>query len=407
MESKNLNPMQLEVAKPENQPVAPPAARKRSGGGARLLVILLFLVAGGVALFLALKRGRADSQPEAQAITTVAVVKAERQDLYNDVPIPAEFRPYVQSELHALVTGYVDQMNVDFGDRVKQGQVLATIEVPELLDQLHNAMATQQQAQADYEDADLIYQRLLGVSKANPKLVAQQDLDNAKAREDSTAAQVAAAKANVQKFQTLMNYTKIVAPFDGVITQRSVDPGALVQAGTSSDRSQSVVRVSDNYHLRLDFPVSVEYARDVHVGDSVTVRVDSLGGKLFTGKITRFTDKVNEETRTMMTELEVDNPDLEIIPGMYAVVMFKFERRPDALAIPIEAVSDPKDPTIYVINPSHEIEARQVKLGIETANHYEVTGGLKEGELVMIGNRTQVHPGQTVEPKIVQEPAIP
>ena len=355
---------------------------------------------------MAMKSTGINLAPGSQTPVTVAAAKVARQDIYDEVPIPAEFRPYVESELHAMVTGYVSRMNVDFGDKVKQGQVLATLEVPELMDQLRNAQATRQQADADYANAHLIYTRLREVNQQHPKLVAQQDIDTAQSKDASSAAAVAAAQANIEKYQTLVNYTKITAPFDGVITKRSADPGALVQAGTSSDRSMPLVQVSDNYRLRLDFPVSVEYVKDVHVGNPVTVRVESLGGKLFTGRISRFTDEVNAETRTMITEIEVDNPDLEIIPGMYTVVLFKYADHPGALSIPTEALSDTKNPVVYVINASREIEARPVKIGVEMPDKFEITGGLREGELVMIGNRSQVHPGQKVEPKLVDQPAI-
>jgi RND family efflux transporter MFP subunit len=242
--------------------------------------------------------------------------------------------------------------------------------------------------------------------RQNPKLVAQQDIDNARSKDASNAAAVAAAGANVEKFQTLVNYTKIIAPFTGVITQRSADPGALVQAGTSSDRSMPLVRVSDDYHLRLDFPVSVDYVKDIHLGDPVTVQVDSLGGKVFNGKIARFTNQVNDETRTMTTEMELDNPNLEIVPGMYAVVQFKFDQHANALTIPTEAISNPRNPVVDIVNADNQIEERTVKLGVEMPNQYEVTTGLKEGELVLIGNNAQAHPGEKVEPKIVEMPTV-
>ena len=405
METENLNQIRLGAPEPCHAPGVSSTAR-RPGRTTTLLLLITLLLVGAAALFMILKSREINLQPAAAPVVTVAAAKVIRQDVYNEVPIPAEFRAYVESELHAMVTGYVSQMNVDFGDKVKQGEILATLEVPELIDQLHNAQATQQQAQADYVNAHLIYSRLQEVNQQHPKLVAQQDIDTAQSKDASSAAAIAAARANVEKYQTLVNYTKIIAPFDGVITKRSADPGALVQAGTSSDRSMPLVRVSDNYHLRLDFPVSVEYVKDVHLGDLVTVRVDSLGGKTFTGKITRFTDKVNDETRTMTTEMELDNPDLEIVPGMYAVALFKFEKHSNALAIPTEAVNDAKEPVAYVINASNEIEVRPVKLGVEMPDKYEVTDGLKEGELVMIGNRSQVHPGQKVEPKLIDQPTI-
>jgi len=406
METEKLNQIQLGVTEPNRGRIAP-HAEQHSGRKTKLLVLFALLIVGAAAVYMALRSKGIDLHPGTQQIVTVAAAKVTRQNVYDEVPIPAEFRPYVESELHAMVTGYVSQMNVDFGDKVKQGQMLATLEVPELTDQLHNAQAEQQQAEAEYANAHLIYTRLQEVNKQHPKLVAQQDIDTAQSKDANSAAAIAAAKANVEKYQTLVNYTKITAPFDGVITKRSVDRGALVQAGTSSDRSMPLVRVSDNYHLRLDFPVSVEYVKDVHLGDPVTVRVDSLGGKTFVGKITRFTDEVNDETRTMTTEMELDNPDLEIVPGMYAVAQFKFEQHSNALTVPTEAISNPKDPVVYVINTDSKIEARPVKLGVEMPDKYEVTNGLKEGELVMIGSASQVHPGQKVDPKLVAQPIIP
>jgi len=405
METQKLKQVQPSVTEANRKQIVE-AAEPRRGGTSRLWLAAALLVLGAV-VFLAVKSFWGRNPNAAAAVHTVAVAKVVRGDLYNEVPIPAEFRPYVQVELHAMVSGYVSRMNVDFGDRVKSGELLATLEVPELQDQLHNAMATQQQAEADYVNAHLIYGRLAAVNQQHPNLVAQQDLDTAQSKDASGAAAVAAARAEVEKYETLVNYTKIIAPFDGVITWRYADPGALIQAGTSSSQSTPLVRVSDNYHLRLDFPVSVEYVKDIHLGDRVSVRVESLGGKSFTGKITRFTNEVNEQTRTMITEMELENPNLEIVPGMYAAVLLKVQSRPNALAIPTEAVSGGKESIVYVVNTSDEVEARPVTLGLEMPDKYEVTSGLQEGEWVMIGNRSQVHPGEKVEMKTVSEPSIP
>jgi RND family efflux transporter MFP subunit len=199
----------------------------------------------------------------------------------------------------------------------------------------------------------------------------------------------------------MLAYTKITAPFDGVITKRSADPGALIQSGISSD-TQPLLRVSDNYHLRLDFPVTVDYVKDIHVGDSVAVRVDSLGGKILTGKISRFTSSVDDKTRTMTTEIEVPNPDLQLVPGMYASVVLELDRHPGALAIPTEAVSGGSTPVVFVVNDRDEVEKRPVKLGLETSDKYEVLSGLSEGERVVIGNHTEFSEGEKVEPKPVQ-----
>jgi len=208
---------------------------------------------------------------------------------------------------------------------------------------------------------------------------------------------IAAAKANVERYQTMVSYTQITAPFDGVITSRYVDAGALIDA-----QGKPLVRVSDNYLLRLDFPVTVDYAKDIKLGDPVTVRIDSLNGKTFTSKISRFTHEVDDSTRTMITEIEVPNADLELIPGMYATVVLEVEKHTEALAVPIEAVSSGKSPMVYVVNHDHRIEERTVKLGLETPDKCEVLSGLQEGDMVVIGNRSGFQANEKVEPKMVQ-----
>jgi len=339
------------------------------------------------------------------SVPTVAVVKVGRKDLYKEVTIPAEFRPYLEVELQAKVSGYLKLLTVDIGDRVKAGELLATLEVPELKDDLDHAIAAQQRAEADYHDAHLVYTRLQAVNKTHPNLVAQQDLDTAEAKDLTTAAAIAAAKADVEKYQTMLAYTRITAPFDGVITRRYTDPGELIQTGASSDvQAMPLVRLSDNYRLRLDFPVTVDYVKDIQIGDPVDVRVESLGGKLFTGVIARFTRNVDDKTRTMITELEIPNPKLELVPGMYATAILKVERRSEVLAIPNEAIAATKGMQVYVVNGDHTVEARQVTLGLETPDMYEVTSGLKEGELVVVGGRANIRPGQKVEIKMTGTP---
>ena len=330
----------------------------------------------------------------------VAVARVDREDLFREIRLPAEFRPYTEVDLHAKVSGYVKEMKVDIGDRVKAGQLLAVLEVPELREELDHALAAHRRAQAEYRDAHLAYTRLVAVNQDHPNLIAQQDLDTAEARDATAAGTVAASKADVDKDQTLVAYTRLTAPFAGVITKRYADPGSLIQAGTTSNtQAMPLVRVSDNTLLRLDFPVSVDYVPGIRLGAPVSVRVDSLGGRTFEGKIARFSDKVDDSTRTMVVEMELPNPSLELVPGMYATVMLKVDHRPHALTIPIEAV--PAGGTsVLLVNGSHEVEERAVKLGIETSARYEVLVGLEEGDLVMIGNPAQLAAGQQVEPRL-------
>jgi len=343
--------------------------------------------------------GRAPQAAAAVHGPVVAVVRVDREDLFKEITIPAEFRPYTEVELHAKVSGYVKEMKVDIGDRVKTGQLLAVLEVPELHDDFDHAVATHARAQAEYRDAHLAYTRLVAVNKDHPNLIAQQDLDTAQARDATAQGAVAAAKADVDKYQTLVGYTRIVAPFDGVITKRYADPGSLIQAGTASNtQAMPLVRVSDNMLLRLDFPVSVDYVHGIRLDEPVRVRIDSLGGRVLTGKIARFSGKVDDSTRTMIAEMEVPNSSLELVPGMYASVVLKVDERAHALAIPIEALAA-GGKSVLVVNSAHALEERPVTLGLETPARYEVLSGLKEGDLVVLGN-PGLAGGQKVEPRI-------
>ena len=332
---------------------------------------------------------------------TVAVAPVVRRELSKEVSVQAEFRPYQEIELHAKVAGYLQEIKVDIGDQVKAGDLLGTLEVPELREDFARGTAALQRAQASYKDTHLNYTRLASVAKSQPNLVSQQDLDAAEAKDAMSAAAVTEARSELDKYSTLEAYTRITAPFSGVITKRFADAGALIQAGTSSStQAMPLVRLSQNDRLRLSFPVSVLYADKIAVGDPITLVFDG-GAKPVTAAISRLSGRISTETRTMLVESDITNADLKLIPGMYVTVELKVERRPQALAIPAEAVAGTKERTVYVVNRDHVIEERPVKLGLETATSYEVLSGVGEGELVVVGSRTQLRIGQKVSPKTI------
>ncbi len=250
-----------------------------------------------VALVIAVRawQGRSAQAATAAATPTVAVARVAREELIKAIDIAAEFRPYAEVDLHAKVSGYVRQMKVDIGDHVQAGQLLAVLEVPELRDDLDHAAASLRRAQADYRDAHLAYSRLVAVNREHPNLIAQQDLDTAEAHEATAEGSLGAARADVEKYRTLAGYARIVAPFAGVITKRYAEPGSLIQAGTASNtQAMPLVRVSDNSVLRLDFPVSVDYVHGVRPGAPVSIRVDSLGGRVIQARIARIADQVDD-----------------------------------------------------------------------------------------------------------------
>jgi RND family efflux transporter MFP subunit len=342
----------------------------------------------------------------------------------------------------AKVAGYVKVIYVDIGDNVKKGQLLAVLEVPEMANDMARATSTLKMSEAEaarardelrraqsFNDiAHLSYTRLAEVASKRPGLVAQQEIDDARSKDLSTQAQVAAARSSVEsaneqiqvsraalaRVKTMLDYTRVTAPFPGVVTKRFADVGAMIQAGTASQtQAMPLVRLSQNNLLRIIVPVPESAVPAIHIGQQVEVRVPTIKSS-FLGKVTRFADKVATSTRTMDTEIDVPNTNMIMVPGMYAEVRLNLDRRRGALAIPLSAVdlsgSDisqrPKGTdtgrsgNVMVVTPGNRIEIRSVSLGLETANKIEVLTGLKDGDLVVIGGRSSLQAGQEVRPKV-------
>ncbi len=382
----------------------------------------LYAVLGGVAALILIAlvaasfRNAVASHTEGKEVITVAATKITRASVSRQLVFESEFRPFQEVDLHAKVAGYVQSINVDIGDHVKEGDLIATLELPEVQADLDQAVASQHRAVEEihraeiaFEDAKLGFDRLQAVDKAKPNLIAQQDLDTADARDKTAGANLAAAReqanasgADVKKLQTMLQYARIVAPFDGVITERYADKGALIQAGTSSStQAMPLVRLSDNRKLRLVFPVSVSFVAAICPGKLVRVEIPGLHKEIEAG-ITRTAQKVLTSTRTMNAEIDLKNDDYSLIPGMYATVRMDMDTRTNALVIPVEALARGRNATVYVIGPEGVIEERKVKLGIESPEHVEALEGIKEGDLVMMGSRTQVRPGQKVIAKLME-----
>ena len=375
------------------------------------------------------RKSEAQTPAAAAEPLTVAVAKVSRADLANDLLLTAEFEPFQEVDVMAKVSGYIKEIKVDIGDRVREGQSLATLEIPEMQDDLARASAAideanaelatardeLQRAQSSHDMAHLSYSRILDVSKKEPGLVPQQDVDEAHSRDLVAEAQVSAAKSRIAECQerirvsqaerarvkTLYQYSAIAAPFTGVITKRYANSGSLIQAGTSS-QAMPVVRISENGLLRLDLPVPESAVPLVHLGGTVNVHVSVLN-RSFPGRIARFADKVDEATRTMKTEVDVPNPSLVLVPGMYAEVKLITAARRNVLTVPIEAVDGAGDLTrVFTVAPAGEIHIVPVSLGIQTARQVEIrSGDLKDGDDVVVGPRSGLKEGAKVRPKVI------
>jgi len=377
--------------------------------------------------------GGANTKVEANShlAVTVGVTKVVKKTLSRQITLSSELVPFQEIDVYAKESGYIQKLNVDYGSHVKQGQVMATLEIPELLAQLNEDRAEITNAinqinraanelkrdEAKYNALHLEYTRLNGVFQTQPGIVAQQEVDDSQGKDLAAASQVdagkaafeaaqselARAKAKLTHDQTLYDYSKIVAPFAGVVTQRFANLGALVQAGTtSSTQAMPIVRLSQDDLFRLVIPVPESYVRYIKVGDPVSVRVPSLN-RSFPGKVTRFSVDVRQDTRTMHTEVDVLNRDRMLMPGLYAEADVSLEHREDIPAIPLQAVNHEGDKTtVFLVNERGQIEDRPITVGIQTATDAEVLSGLNEGEQVVVSDRSGLKPGQKVHPEIVQ-----
>ena len=374
------------------------------------------------------------SGANAAEVPSAKVATAMRGDIAHTLSLAGQFQPYQVVDVHPKVTGFMVKINVDIGDRVRKGETLAVLEVPELNAQLKGTVFEVERAKDDLlrsqheiKRAEAIhsalhadYERLLEASKAQPGLIAQQELDDAESKDLSSESQVDAAKAaaagaqqhaevahtDQDRVQALQNYTNVVAPLDGVIVWRYADTGALIQSGTNSNEQDiPIVRLSQSGLLRLRMPIPENDVQFVHIGDPMQIRVDAIG-RSFTGKIVRFTRDVNFETRTMETEIDVENSDLSISPGMYANTEMQLARAANVTTIPVEAlVLKGNRETVLVLDSSNRIHVRTVEVGIEGSKLAEIKSGLEPGDRVVLGGQENYTEGEQVSPILTQTPS--
>jgi RND family efflux transporter MFP subunit len=377
-------------------------------------------------------RGK-NSEANAAEIPSAVIAPVTRGTITHTLNLAGQFQPYQVVDVHAKVSGYIRHIYVDIGDKVRQGEVLAVLEVPELDAQLKGTVSelagskdeitrTEHEvarAQSEHTALHADYTRLKQASAAQPGLIAEQELDNAQSKDLASEAQVDAAKAalavakqqsetagaNHERVSDLADYTRVTAPLNGVITWRYADTGALIQAGTASDvQSLPLVKLSQSDLLRLRLPVPEDAVEYIHEGADVNVQVDALH-RSFTGKVVRFTRNVSLDTRTMETEIDVPNKDLSLTPGMYANTTLELERKVNVLTIPVQAVLRNGDQSsVLVLDSQNHVHTRKVTLGLQGSMLVEVKEGLAEGDRVITGGQSNYQIGETVKPKFEDLP---
>jgi len=371
------------------------------------------------------KSAEVDSRPQVEVVHPRRVTVAQR------LQTNATLAAFEEADLFAKVTGYLSDVRVDIGDHVKAGQILAVIDIPELEQQLAEdqaQLASKQSAletarrQVDHDRANRTLQditlkrqealfkdqwvpaQMVDQTRADAA-VAKANVGVAKANRTLAAHQIDLAAATVEKTKALLAYSQIVAPFDGVVARRLVNRGDLVQAptGTLMTPLFTVQRI-DTIRVFCDVPENDVPL--VHIGDPAIVKPSGLEGKPFIGKVTRFSLRLDPETRNMRTEIDLPNPEEHLYPGMYAEVSLEMNRHPDALTVPSAAVgTDSAGNFVYTVT-DNQIARLAIKIGLTDNGRTEVTAGLSKDTPVVTTFRGAPSPGTAVQPSPVRQKPV-
>jgi RND family efflux transporter MFP subunit len=326
------------------------------------------------------------AKPSVKPMETTLEVKTTRPfsgEITRTVTLPGDIKAYQQATLYAKVTGYLKTLNVDKGDQVKEGALLAEIEVPELL-------ADSAKSRAEVELAEVDYKRVSEAGKKAPDLVVPLSVDTAKSRYE-------VAKANLERANTLLAFTKIVAPFSGTVTRRMVDPGAFIPAATAgSPQNAALLTLAAFNTVRVQVAVPELESPRIAQNQPVQVTVDSFPGRAFEGKITRFAYALDETSKTMLAEIELPNPDLALRPGMYAIAKIGIERKTDALLLPIEAVGMEKAKAFVFTVRDGKARKTPIRIGFSDGAKVEIASGIKADDAVILLGKGQLADGQAI-----------
>lgn len=321
---------------------------------------------------------------DAPKTVEVKTARPARGEIHRFVTLPGSLKANQQATLYAKVAGYLKSLNVDKGDRVTAGQALGEIEVPELA-----AEAVKYRAEIRVAETDL--KRLTAAQKTAPDLVTPQSVDEARGR-------LEIAQANLERTETLLAYSKLTAPFGGVVTARYVDPGSFVPSATSGSAAQTaaILTLMDFNTVRAVVAVPELEAALVRNGQPVRLTTESLPGKKFEASVSRFSYALDDATRTMLVESDLPNPDLTLRPGMYATIKIGVEKHPDVMLIPVEALVMEKANAFAFVAADGKAKKTAIKIGFNDGAKVEVVSGLSGTEAVILVGKLVLTDGAAV-----------
>ncbi|WP_447962384.1 efflux RND transporter periplasmic adaptor subunit [Nitrospira sp. Ecomares 2.1] len=323
-------------------------------------------------------------------LLSVEVVPVSSQHLKETIPLPGELLPFLSVDLSSKITGIVESVNVDRGARVKKGDILIQLRAPEL-------QAQRREAEAQLRAANITYTRLQAAA-STPGIVAGNDLELAQHHQE-------ALTARLQSLQEMEKYLRVVTPFDGVITQRNIHPGAVVGPEGGSGRASSLLRLEQIVHLRLVVPVPEAYVGSIAKGATVTFSVPAYPEENFQGVVSRIAQSVDPKTRSMPVEMDVHNPTMRLAAGMFPEVRWTIRRSTSTLFVPATAVITTTENVFVLLVKENLVEWIPVRKGSKSGSMIEVFGALQSGDLVVIRGTDEIRAGTHIIPITKEIPA--
>jgi len=329
------------------------------------------------------------------ALQAVSVVSPKQTAPADEIILPGNVQPFITSPIYSRTNGYLKKWYFDIGARVKQGQLLAVIETPEVDQQLEQARSNLLTAQANLELASITKTRYEGLLKTNA--VSQQDVDNAVGTYNANKAIVEADKAAVQQYSALVSFEKIYAPFDGVITARNTDIGDLINSGNSSNVKTDLFHIAKPEILRVYINVPEEYSRGIKVGMTADLSLAEFPGRKFQGKVVRTADSINVTTRTLLIEMDVDNPTGTLLTGSYAEVHLAIPTPSSTFLIPVNTLLFRTEGLRVGVVKDGKVVLTTVTPGHDFGNEIEIVAGVKATDQVIINPPDSIISGQQVQ----------
>lgn len=381
-----------EITPPPKLQAAPPRKALFIVG----LIVLALLAAGALSLLTRVRANRVLADTTAQeAIPTVAVVHPTEEKPDEQLVLPGTLQAYVESPIYARTNGYLLRWYKDIGSHVKQGELLADIDTPEVDQELMQARAARQQVVAAMDLAKINADRYQSLRKTDS--VSQEEADTQSSGYQQAVANLAAADANVKRLQELEGFKHVYAPFDGVITRRTVDPGALINAGNAGAAGRELFDIARTDPLRVYVSVPQAYAPAIHVGLNSVVTLQEFPGQKFSATVARTADSIDVTTRTLLTEVDVPNKDGKLLPGSFGEAHFNPKIDAKKVTIPVNAMLFRREGAqVAVVGSDSKVQLRPITIGRDYGTTLEVVGGVDANDLVIVNPADSIENGQKV-----------